>query len=96
MTYRFFDTYIPDRMMPGLERYINEGVPPGHFLTAVLNNDLMDACGRADDENSKNIRAYCGYLYNEAPIGCYGSPEKVKAWIEMGGLNGRKEANNED
>ena len=92
MTYWFFDTYIPDRMMPGLERYINEGIMPGHFLTAVLENDLAEAFGRADTENLKNMRAYVGYLYNEAPIDCWGSPAKVREWIEMGGLKGKRAA----
>ena len=92
MTYKFYDTYIPERMMGGLERYIEDGIPPGHFLTGVLENDLMEAFSRADLENMKNIRAYCGYLYNEAPIGCYGSPAKVREWIKMGGLNGKRAA----
>ena len=94
MTYEFYDTYIPDRMMGGLERYINDGIMPGHFLTAVLENDLMAACSRADSENMKNIRAYAAYLWNEAPIGSYGSRAKVMEWSEAGGLNGMREANN--
>ena len=88
MTYEFYDTYIPDRMMGGLTRYIEDGILPGHFLTAVLKNDLMGAFERADSENMKNIRAYVGYLYNETPIGCYGSKDAVDNWISLGGLNG--------
>lgn len=81
MSYRFQGFFIPDHMMGGLERYINHGVEPGDFLTAVIENDLAEAVGRADAENMHNLPAYVGYLYNEAPSQCWGSPEKMKAWI---------------
>jgi hypothetical protein len=82
--YRFRDWYIPDRMMAGLQRYINDHVPVGDFLTAVLRNDLMEAVNRADEENMANLPAYVGYLYNEAPSSCFGSPERVRKWLEAG------------
>ena len=80
--YKFRQFYIPERMMGGLLRYINNRIPPGDFLSAVLCNDLREACGMADDENLENIPAYIGYLYNEAPAPCWGSREKVQAWLE--------------
>jgi len=80
--YKFREFHIPDYMMPGLLRYIEYGVMPGHFLTAVLENDLKEAVSQADENNMKNLPAYMGYLYNEAPIGCYGSPEIVSAWVK--------------
>lgn len=82
--------YIPLRMLPGLERYINHGSTPGHFLVAVLSNNLKEAVWRADSENIKNLPAYISYLYNEAPAGCWGSLEAMNAWIEKGGLEGKK------
>lgn len=81
MSYQFRGFYIPERMMDGIARYIEHGIPPGDFLTAVVSNDLMEACGRADDENIANLPAYAAYFYNEAPSACHGSPEKVKDWI---------------
>jgi hypothetical protein len=80
MSYTFRDFTIPDRMMGGIRRWIEHRVPPGDFLMAVLRNDLQEACGRADDENLRNIPAYVAYLYNEAPRECWGSPEKVAIW----------------
>lgn len=82
MTYQFRGFEIPDYMMDGLDNYINHKIPPGHFLTAVLCNDLWEAVSRADDENVKNLPAYIGYLYNEAPSGCWGSFEKFEAWLK--------------
>jgi hypothetical protein len=79
--YTFRDFYIPERMMSGLARYVNDHVLPGGFLQAVLRNDLTDAVCRADDENLANIPAFVGYLYNEAPGMCWGSPAAVAAWI---------------
>ena len=80
--YRFRQFYIPDRMMGGLLRYIEHGISPGHFLTAILENNLQEAVSRADDENMANLPAYSAYLYNEAPAGCYGSPDICRAWME--------------
>ena len=82
MTYEFKGFYIPDRMMGGLTRYIEDGIPPGDFLTAVISNDLSEAVGRADEENLRNLPAYIGYLYNKAPSGCWGSMTKMHDWME--------------
>lgn len=78
--YTFRGFVIPERMTPALERWIERGQLPGEFLQAVLRNDLREAVGRADPENLAALPAYVGYLYNEAPAGCYGSPEKMAAW----------------
>jgi len=80
--------YIPTRMMPGIERYINKGIPAGDFLMAVFENNLTEAMGRADEENFANLPAYAVYLRWEAPNGCWGSKEKINAWVERGGLEG--------
>ena len=82
-TYKFRGFEIPEYMMGGIERYIEHGIEPGDFLTAVICNDLAEAVGRADDTNIRNIPAYLGYLYNEAPSPCWGSPAKFKAWMKM-------------
>jgi hypothetical protein len=78
--YDFRGCVIPERMGPALDRWVQRGQLPGEFLQAVLRNDLQDAVSRADPENTRALPAYIGYLYNEAPAGCWGSPEKVAAW----------------
>lgn len=40
---------------------------PGHFLSAILRNDFMEATGRADDINVKMLDIYAKFLYNEVP-----------------------------
>ena len=74
--------YIPEYMMSGIIRYVNYGVEPGSFLTAVISNNLSEAVGQADDNNMPNLPAYMSYFYNETPSPCWGSKEKMKAWMD--------------
>ena len=79
--YKFNQFYIPERMMPGIRRYVEHGIRPGIFLSSVIQNNLSGTVGQADEENLKNIPAFVAYLYNECPMKCWGSPEKMEAWI---------------
>ena len=72
---------IPEHMIGGVLRYFNDHVEPGDFLCAMLANNFMEACVRADDKNLAALPAWAALLYNEAPTDSYGSPEKVKAWL---------------
>ena len=47
MEYTFRQWHISSHMMGAIQRYIDHGIPPGHFLTAVIENNLCEACGRA-------------------------------------------------
>ena len=80
--FRFQGFEIPAYMREGLRLYVEEGIPPGSFLTSVIENDLMQAVDRADDRNIRNLPAYANYFYNHTPSACHGSREKMKAWIE--------------
>jgi len=76
----------PDRPIRGdikaaLDRYAARGIPVGDFLTACLENNLMEAMGRADSYNRATIHQICMYIYNDMPSPCHGSPEKVTAWL---------------
>jgi hypothetical protein len=82
MTYRYNEFLIPDRMMGGVKRYIEDHIKPGDFLTAVICNDLRGACERADDENLRNLPAYVAYFYNNSPATCWGSKENMDAWLK--------------
>ena len=79
---------IPERMIPGLVGYVMNGRETGGFLEALLSNNLIKTFERADGENVKLIREYAMWLYNVAPAGSWGSPEKVAKWKEFGGLEG--------
>lgn len=82
---------IPEHCREGVRLYIETGHPVGGFLTAVFENNLVEAFGRADDTNRRHLWDYTIFLYNEAPavpIRSWGSPAIYKAWIEAGGLAG--------
>lgn len=84
-SYEFRGFRVRPNMVDALKGYAEERHPVGHFLTAVLVNDLSEAVARADEDNLANLPAFIGYLYNEAPSPCWGSEEKVKKWLEKEG-----------
>jgi hypothetical protein len=80
--YTFRHYYIPERMRDSIKLYIEKGIHPGSFLSAIIRNDLRGACESADDENLQNIPAYIYYFYNYAPISCWGGPKSMKGHME--------------
>jgi hypothetical protein len=64
----------------GLDRWISHGVPPGHFLMAVLCNDLREAVVRADDVNLAALPDIVNWVRFNAPPACWGSPAAVNRW----------------
>jgi hypothetical protein len=75
-------TRIRPDVIESLQRYAETGCPTGGFLQAVLENDLKEACGRADEDNQRALFDIVGYIYNELPSTCWGSPQKVEDWLE--------------
>ena len=74
---------IPSHMHGGLIRYFEDGIEPGGFLCALLDNDLMGAAGKADSMNLRSFHAYAMWLYNHAPHGSYGYTGAVRDWLKM-------------
>ena len=71
-----------------LREYVEDGRPTNHFLTALLQNDLMACIGRADARSKAAIEDYVMWLKSYAPGACYGGREQVAAWIAHRGLKG--------
>jgi len=94
-TYTFRGMVLPAHLKESLDKYIQEGRPLGHFLTACVDNDLAQAVGRADEENLKIIPAIVGYLYAEAPAACWGFRGCHKAWVHTH-FEGKKLATEEN
>ena len=74
---------VSDTVRGALDRYVQQGIPTGSFLRAVLANNLMEAFERADDQNVRNLFHICAYVYNELPMACRGSEKVVDAWISV-------------
>lgn len=83
---------LPDHLRDGMRLYIENGIQPGGFLTAFLSNDLMGATGRADENSRAGFFQIAAFLYNDAPQGCHGSPNRVRDWLDVGGLDGIRQA----
>lgn len=80
-SYEFRGFTIDAHMMEGIRNYVEHGIEPGSFLSAVICNDLKGAVAAADFRNMPNLPAFVGYFYNEAPSQCWGSNEKMIAWM---------------
>lgn len=78
------DEYYPirDDWFGALERYLNHGIMPGSFMTAILENNLVEACERADMDNSHNLKNIVGYVYHHLPSHSWGSREKVQSYLQ--------------
>lgn len=75
---------LPPALQDGVKLYIDHGIEPGSFLRSVLENDLREACARADHINRHRLFEIVQCLWNEIPAECWGSPEKVNRWIGFG------------
>ena len=73
---------VPEHMINAVLGYFNDHRRPADFLQALLKNDLMEACARADDTNVAALAVWASFLYNEAPSWSFGSPEKVERWLD--------------
>lgn len=71
---------LPEQFRGGVERWIEHGIRPGSFLTAVMDDELFDALTRADDE--VDVLAICLWFHNQAPPLSFGSPEQTAHWHE--------------
>jgi hypothetical protein len=80
---------LPEQYRDGLRRYIEEGIMPGSFLRAVLEDRLHDAVMRCD--NISQLKRIVMWVYTEVPSICWGSPERVRDWMRSRKSSGRGE-----
>ena len=74
--------YVPPiEVVESLTRYVEHRVPPGDFLEAVLSNDLRESFGSADENNLTAMCEIVAYCLNNIPTTCWGSPERVREWL---------------
>ncbi len=79
---------LPQGAREALRWWVETGYfPTSHFLGAVLRNDLVGAYSAADEHNTRNMKDYASWLFNNAPQGCWRA-ENINSWSEQGGLEG--------
>lgn len=71
---------VPEHLHDGLIRYFTEGLLPGDFLRAVLNNDLVEAIRRGDEVSRAHLPQLADFLYFDAPAWAWGNHARVLAW----------------
>lgn len=71
----------PVHILDGIRRFADDRVPPGGFIQAVLENNLSEAFGRADEFSLAGLFDIVRYVRWEIPSICHGSPEKVREWL---------------
>ncbi len=79
---------IPAFAKQVIDDYVKYGHEPGSFFRAVLENNLMEAMGQADEGNRGALFDICCYVYDKIPAACHGNQDVVVSWIEAGGRVG--------
>jgi hypothetical protein len=74
--------YCPQEVVLSLLRYWHHRVPTGDFLRAVLENDLRDACARADAVNIRHLPGIVRFCWEQLPSPSWGSAENVRTWLK--------------
>lgn len=83
---------IPAPVLHAIQRYVAMGASTGHFVNAIMRNDLFEAVAHADAESLAAIREIIWYVYNHLDGRCWGpkqvnSPE-VTEWQGRQGMVG--------
>ena len=78
---------IAPHILESVFLYVHEGRHPGHFLTAVLCNDLFEAVGRSDKEALASLPELVVFIHNHVPTCCYKihgvpGPKAMNRWIK--------------
>lgn len=75
------DLEVKENIKEALKDYVERRIEPGGFLYAVLSNDLKGAFARADSYNRASLFQILQFCWMEIPATCWGSVEKVEAWL---------------
>lgn len=79
-----FATYdVPGHTQGSIMRYVNDGLHPGGFLTAVIVGDLYGAVSRADEWNQQSLVGIAKFMLNVMPAASIGSAENMERWIQL-------------
>lgn len=73
---------LPKSLREGARLWIEEGIGPGSFLRAVIDNNLLEACCQASRENLEHIVDITKWWYIEAPAHCWGTKGKADEWAK--------------
>lgn len=72
---------VPNEIKESLLRYADNGIEPGGFLRACLENDLLGAVRRADAFNVTILPAIVEHIADTVPWPRFGDEERVRNWL---------------
>jgi hypothetical protein len=78
-------------MKDGIYEYVYFGRPVGHFMYALLTNNLKDTYAHADTLNKARLGDWVHFITREVPHRCQGSTNRVDIWMSHGGAKGLAE-----
>jgi hypothetical protein len=82
---------LPENFREPVRRYIEDGKRPGGALCAILANNLLDATCRLQPDLLSHLKDIVLWFHWEVPALCWGSPERVKTWLDHNGCRGLSE-----
>lgn len=74
------DYNVPQHTQAAIVRFVEHGYMPGGFLTALLTNNLFLAVDTADRLNKAAIPEIVRWVFNNLPLGAYGTEDKMMDW----------------
>jgi len=72
---------VPQHTHGSIIRYYQNGIPPGDFLTSLIDNDLKLAFATADDINKAAIGHILSWFRWHPPAGTWGYPGACSDYI---------------
>lgn len=72
---------VPERIVRGIKGYVEDHRPVGHFIQAIICNDLAEAINRADDEVVTCLQGIVRLFYNQVPSNAWRSKKNYEKWI---------------
>jgi len=78
---------FPEYMQASIAAYLLDGAPMGDYLMALFAGHQFEAASRADGSNFLLFAWQVKWIGQMAPMGSYGSDEKVGDWMKRGGLS---------
>ena len=73
---------VPRYTLECLERWSEDRLPPGGFISAVLRHDLFAAVAAGDPDNLDCLVEIVQVVYNYLPADCHGSREAMEEWAK--------------
>jgi len=87
---------IPAPVLHAIQRHAATGASTGHFVNAIMRNDLFEAVARADAESLAALREIIWYVYNQLDCRCWGpkhvNSTEVTEWQGRQGMVGMETA----